>query len=217
MNAAAKAAVDDEFAYLLMMDDDSEATDNMVEAMLTYLRQQAEHDMIGIIAAQSDPNLFGNTARKVWFTITSGSMLNMETYKQCGPFQNELFIDAVDHEYCFRIIQAGYQVINLDYLHLSHKIGELKQLRFFNITFYKWASHNPTRIYYMLRNFLHVLRKYRKILPMRTKFLIVYALTTSCFVNALFEKDTLLRLRYLSKAISDFNNNKMGKLSQAID
>lgn len=212
LNVGAQAALRDGYKYLLTMDDDSQASKGMLNALLDYIEKHDEPNKIGIVAAQSDPNLYGNDAEEVWFTITSGSLLSMSAYRQCGIFQEDLFIDAVDHEYCFRLIEAGYKIVSLNYLHLTHRIGELKRLKIFNKTLYKWASHNPVRNYYMLRNFLYVINKYKKVIPNRTKLLLIYGLTKVCVLNSMLEKDTLVRLRYMSKAVSDFRKNKLGKL-----
>lgn len=216
LNQAAGAAVRDGFDYLLTMDDDSRASEHTIRTMLEYIEQHPQPARIGIVAAQSDPNLFGNQAEEVLYAITSGSLLNLRAYQQCGPFMDELFIDAVDHEYCYRLIQAGYVIISLNYLHLSHRIGELKQLKLFGRTLYKWASHTPVRNYYMLRNFLYVIGAYRHVLPARTKLLLAYALTKVCLLNALLDSDTALRFRYVRKAIADFRHHRLGKLSQLL-
>ncbi|WP_169921757.1 glycosyltransferase family 2 protein [Spirosoma rigui] len=216
LNVAASRAVNDGFDYLLLMDDDSKATPDMINTMTDYIVANPKLQ-VGIIAAQSDPNLFSNQAEVTWYTITSGSLLSINAFKQCGPFLEELFIDAVDHEYCFRLIEAGYKIVNLNYLHLSHSIGELKYLSIFKKNVYKWASHTPVRNYYMLRNFLYVIKKYNKLIPFRTKALLFYGLTKVCLINSMLEKDTLLRIRYMTKAISDFRHHKLGKLDNILD
>ncbi|MCC5613180.1 glycosyltransferase [Nostoc sp. CHAB 5834] len=216
LNVASRIAMTEGFDYLLLMDDDSRTTNIMVKTMVDYVAANPDLN-IGIIAAQADSNLYSDKAEITWYTITSGSLLSIEAFRQCGSFLEELFIDAVDHEYCFRLIEAGYKIINLNYLHLSHSIGEIKKISIFDKSIYKWASHTPVRNYYMLRNFLYVIKKYNKLIPFRTKMLLFYGLTKVCLLNSMLEKDTSLRLRYMAKAISDFRNRRLGKLDKALD
>jgi len=212
LNVACEKALADGHDYILMMDDDSRAVNNMVEQMLCYEREYPGLK-IGIIAAQSDPNLFSEKIRSVWYTITSGSLMKLSAYKECGEFLEKLFIDAVDHEYCFRLKEKGYHIINLDYLHLEHSIGELKELKLFNKTLYKWSSHNHIRMYYMMRNFLYVLTKYHNTIPIKTKILLYYSVSRACFFDAMLEDDKLRRIKFLGKAFKDYRRDNFGKIT----
>ncbi|QKZ11936.1 glycosyltransferase [Spirosoma sp. KUDC1026] len=212
LNVACEKAIADGHDYILMMDDDSRAVSTMVEQMLNYEREYADLK-IGIIAAQSDPNLFSEKIRSVWYTITSGSLMKLSAYEECGGFLDKLFIDAVDHEYCFRLKEKGYHIINLDYLHLEHSIGELKELKLFNKTLYKWSSHNHIRMYYMMRNFLYVLTKYHSTIPVKTKILLYYSVSRACFFDSMLEGDILRRIKFLVKAFKDYRAGNFGKIS----
>ena len=46
-------------------------------------------------------------AMEVLDVITSGSLLSVEVFSASGGFDEKLFIDMVDTEYCFRVRQAG--------------------------------------------------------------------------------------------------------------
>ena len=103
--------------------------------------------------------------------MTSGNLVNLDAFRQVGPFMDELFIDSVDHEYCIRLQINGYKVIQLNGVLLEHTLGERRKhlfiypLNFFkknkSIVSYKIVNnHNYIRKYYMVRNRLYVSRKY---------------------------------------------------------
>lgn len=217
LSKAAQLATEAGYAYLLMMDDDSQLTENTVMDMLNYIAQYESRERIGIVTAQSDPNMRGNLARSVWYAITSGSLLNLRAYQQCGPFMEELFIDGVDHEYCYRLIKFNYDVIILNYVFMPHRMGLVQELKIFGKVFYKWSSHSPLRNYYLLRNFLFVLNMYKVLVPVRIKFEVYYGVVKACLLDMLLGKNKLLRLRYMAKAIADFRSNRLGKLPQTFD
>jgi rhamnosyltransferase len=55
--------------------------------------------------------------------ITSGALTNLDLWKKLDGFDEQMFIDSVDFEYCYRVRKAGYKVIQTDQVQLSHSIG----------------------------------------------------------------------------------------------
>lgn len=216
LNRASKLAVNAGYEYLLMMDDDSQLVTNSVDSMIEYIVNHNNSIRIGSVTAQSDLNVCSTSAQSVWYAITSGSLLNLRAYQECGPFMDELFIDGVDHEYCYRLKKLNYQVIILNYVTMSHRMGLLEELKFFGTTIYTWSTHSPLRSYYLVRNFLFVLNKYKDVLPSQIKFEVYYGVVKACLLDLLFGKDRFLRMQYIYKAISDFRKNILGKITQTI-
>lgn len=99
-------------------------------------------------------------------TITSGSIINTKICKQLNGFDEKLFIDYVDFEYCYRCVTAGYKVIKFSNIYMNHSIGVKTQAGYFS-TFKKThrSIHSPMRVYFMVRNFLYVSTKFKKVLP----------------------------------------------------
>ncbi|MDI9357299.1 MAG: hypothetical protein QM536_09780 [Chitinophagaceae bacterium] len=100
--------------------------------------------------------------------ITSGMLLNMEICKELGYFNEDLFIDEVDNEYCLRVIEKGFYVFKTVLQHLSHSIGFSKKYRnrFFPLKKKTFGQvHNPIRTYYMVRNRFYIANKYKNIFP----------------------------------------------------
>lgn len=100
LNIAAKKAIEDGFEYLLTMDQDSKASEGMVQQLL---RMFELNNKLGIAAAESidcdfqDEHQINKYEKEVLFTITSGNLLSLEAYKSVGGFLDELFIDHVDY------------------------------------------------------------------------------------------------------------------------
>ena len=55
--------------------------------------------------------------------ITSGSLINTSIFSEIGGYNEKLFIDEVDHEYCYRIKMLGYSVLQLENILLNHTLG----------------------------------------------------------------------------------------------
>jgi rhamnosyltransferase len=89
-------------------------------------------------------------------TITSGNILSLQAWMQVGKFNELLFIDEVDYEFCYRIINNEYQIVKMLTCSMNHTIGEPKKF-FFPQHF---AFHHNERIYYIIRNMIYILTNF---------------------------------------------------------
>lgn len=89
--------------------------------------------------------------------ISSGSIIPMRMFEKVGLMDSSLFIDYVDHEWCWRANSLGLQCVKLNTLVLLHHIG----YRTIHIGAYQLEASSPIRYYYQYRNyFLLVKRMY---------------------------------------------------------
>lgn len=93
------------------------------------------------------------------FAITSGSLIDYETYKKVGGFDTRYFIDHIDSEYCVRAAKAGFKVIINCKALLRHSIGDRTVHRFLGLTI-KPNHHDASRRYYIARNGMHMTIKH---------------------------------------------------------
>jgi len=209
LNKAASLAIHDGFSYLLTMDDDSRAPVRMVQTMLDFINT-FEAGRIGILSvAHSEPNSRANF-KFVTYTMTSGNLLNLDAYCQSGPFDDQLFIDYVDHEYSLRLKSKGFTTIELAGLKLEHHLGVEKSRQFFSHTI-SFVSHSPRRLYYLVRNGIYIVRKYMALYPISC--LALSSLTVKEILKSLIIEDNKsVRAKYLGRAISDGFGKRMGKL-----
>jgi rhamnosyltransferase len=92
--------------------------------------------------------------------ITSGSILNLSLTKHIGPFNEDLFIDFVDAEFSYRVIQKGYANLMFSNIVLNHALGTLVEGRGLgNFKKSMRIIHAPIRVFYIVRNGLYLLFK----------------------------------------------------------
>lgn len=89
--------------------------------------------------------------------ISSGTVTNVLTLKECGLMMSQLFIDCVDHEWCWRVDKRGFKINQISSLKMSHKIGE-GNLHFFGLIFNICGN---VRCYYLFRNWVYLLSRNR--------------------------------------------------------
>ena len=92
---------------------------------------------------------------RVDLIISSGSAINRKALDCVGLMDENLFIDFVDTDFCFRCIKKNIPIYIMPEAILKHSIGQSKYT-FFNLTFFK---HDNERIYYQVRNCIYFFKK----------------------------------------------------------
>ncbi len=215
LNIAAMKAIEKSFDFLLTMDQDSSFRPLEFRRFLNQL-QNIDLTTVSIISPRHvhpTAKIMRHLAEReeVIFVMTSGNLLNLKIYKQVGPFDNALFIDHVDHEYCFRLISHGFKVLVVNHIILKHSLGKVTKIRLFGCTVMQFVSHAPIRTYYMIRNGLFVSKKYRALFPTfyRTNLSLIF----KELIKIIFEGDKSKRLGLALLALKHYRISKMGKLN----
>ena len=87
--------------------------------------------------------------------ISSGMVIPRQAIERAGGMWNELFIDHIDHEWCFRAAHKGLAVMIAPDVVMPHNMGDA------GIEFrgrYKPIHRNPVRQYHLVRNTLWLTR-----------------------------------------------------------
>ena len=84
----------------------------------------------------------------VFQTIASGCILNVQYLEKIGLMNEDLFIDWVDIEWCWRATNMGYKVLGNANVIISHQLGDSAV----NIGFREINIRSPFRHYFITRN-----------------------------------------------------------------
>jgi rhamnosyltransferase len=172
-NKGIEWALEHDFKFVLLMDQDSVASSDMVATMVASaarLEQAgAKYAAIGprivsmktgethpIIQLGFVKNIirYDETMRKIVnvdILISSGSLIPLRVIDDIGGMNEGLFIDNVDLEWCFRASYKGYKLYLDPQAVLKHNLGDsTKNVWLFGNR--SFVSHKPIRLYYMMRN-----------------------------------------------------------------
>lgn len=214
LNEAAKIAKEKGYEWLLTMDQDSCFEQVQIEKYFSYVDDYAYKEQVAIFGVEFEKKQPEEKviAEEVNYLITSGSLVNLNLFDTIGKFDEKLFIDEVDLEYCFRAITKGYKIIKLPFIFLNHNLGEKGNYRSLkNLKTTQRALHSSLRIYYMVRNFLYVQKKYPNQFLLEDKER-KNTLINRIKNNLLYGNTRLLTLRLIKKGFRDFKKGKMGKI-----
>jgi rhamnosyltransferase len=87
--------------------------------------------------------------------ISSGTAATREVFEVAGGFDEGLFIDFVDTEWCFRCRSKQIPIRVVPSAVMHHRIGS----KSIDLGFVMIFVHSPLRCYYQLRNCFHLFRK----------------------------------------------------------
>ncbi len=213
LNKAALLAVENGYNWLLTMDQDSWFKEEQLEQYrINAAKLIAEISSLAVLSPSfKQPvklNITDITYQEVDATITSGSLIQLNTWKEIGGYNEDFFIDEVDHEYCYRAKQHGYKIIAFENIYLEHALGKETITGYFGfIAKSKRIIHAPFRLYFMVRNYLLVREKYQAIFPSEFKIR-NQQLFTTIKNNLLFEGNFFKNFQSIIKAYRDFRNKR---------
>lgn len=143
------------------------------------------------------------------FLISSGSLISLNALNDIGEMDEDLFIDHVDTEWCFRAHSKGFEVYGICSAIMSHSLGD-RQTRFWWGRWRNISFHQPFRYYYMFRN--SVLLWQRPYMPVAWKRADKLRILLLLFFFVLFSPNRIANLRMMLKGLKDGFNGRTGKL-----
>ena len=89
---------------------------------------------------------------------SSGTLISIDAWNSIGEYNEDLFIDHVDTDWCFRAKSLNFKLYGAFETHVSHKIGDK------NINYWLWGSRtmpyrSPRRHFYIFRNSLFLYKQ----------------------------------------------------------
>lgn len=212
LNRGAGLAIKDGAKWLLTMDQDSKFSENGLRNLKECLLKLKSNNInIGLVSPVHKNNKNSEFEKKL-VVMTSGNIVNLDAYKDVGGFEEKLFIDAVDYDFCLRLNLAQYEVIECSHSRLEHQLGESKKINIFGKTITIF-THSPIRRYYMMRNALYFWKKYFFNFPLFI-FREIVDFQRNWIEIALFSNKKLKDMKYLIYGILDFILSKYGKFNR---
>lgn len=145
------------------------------------------------------------------FLISSGCVISREAFARLGRFDESLFIDHVDTEYCLRALLRNVPIYVVPSLVLLHRIGTRHRHRLgpFEVT---TMNHPAFRRYYSARNAMQLALQYGLRLPVAV---VPNLLTLWQIVQiVLLEKHKLGKLNAIALGVVDGLFGRMGPLGE---
>lgn len=165
LNQMCDAAISQKYKWILTLDQDSVCPNNLIKLFIPYTSQPA----IGIICPHFRLNLKGYQQKTehfdkdydfIKYCITSASLTNLVAWNESGKFDDKMFIDCVDYDFCIKLRLAKFNILRINHAVISHEVGRAKVIPMFFKKKIIVYNHSTLRNYYMVRNTIYLLKKY---------------------------------------------------------
>lgn len=220
LNIGVRKALENGYEWILTMDQDSKASPDMVKKMFNVynsINREERKDILSIFPNFVDERIQSieensnmNSYEYVDADITSGNLLRKEVFEEVGFFDDSLFIDLVDTDFCMRLNEKGIKMIKIRDAVLYHSLGESKTIKGILGSF-NTSNHSALRRYYMTRNRFYIWEKYKGLNSFtlnRDK-----KLFKKEFVKIILgEKDKVNKIKMVLRGYKDYKKGIKGKL-----
>jgi rhamnosyltransferase len=171
LNVGLDYAARNGYGWLATFDQDSRPTPSMIGEMARTLSGYARAERVAVLAPRHvdrDSGLLlrqrgsADTAenwRTLLTTMTSGNLVAVKAALPAGGWDERLFIDYVDHEFCLRLRQLGWEILEAANANLQHSLGRIEVHRFLGRRL-AVTNHSSARRYYISRNRMILWRRY---------------------------------------------------------
>lgn len=166
LNCGIRLALADGADYVLTIDQDTVLPGDYVANCLAAFGLAPPATRLGVVCTDrvnGEPSIpHAYTAQGLGLVreaIQSGFLISSQCLIDCGLFDERLFIDCVDTEFCLRISLHGYSIAVGPGTDIIHSLGEKMPLRPFGIARFDesgnsltYEYHGPVRRYFIARN-----------------------------------------------------------------
>lgn len=222
-NACVRRSLDDErISAFLMLDQDTTLTRPSLAALIRSFEEAASCGRLGVVGGRpvrpdgsgyrykldSAKQLCGRFADAL-LVISSFSIVSKASLSEVGLFQEDLFIDHIDYDFCWRAKRAGYLVLIDESVSFVHRVGK-GDVRLFGR--YLCPLSQPFRGYYQVRN--TILSARRGGAPLSWAVGEVIKRFIVVVLNGLADRNLFARLGYALKGLAHGLSNTAGRLEE---
>ena len=236
LNIGCKRAYDDHFDWVITMDQDGYFENNEFKKYIKLVDSKilSNPKIKSYYCSQNESQQFEpiirrikrNIIRTVTFSffnkdkkeskgneldecITSANIINLKTWEELGGFDDFLFIDWVDIDFCYRLKENGYKIQSVRECYSNHTLG--------NVNMNKWVGgyviYNDFRMYHIIRNYKIMCKRHH--LSKLAKYRAFSLVCHYCICS----KHPIRHLKVLIKAHKDFSalKNSIGYTFKSTD
>ena len=219
--------------WVLTFDQDSHPSQGMMKALIATAKASPQPERVAVvgprIVEERFPSQIQRFIQPMWWgfrrvscdqqdlhgvmqLITSGALTNVRHWRALGGFNESLFIEYVDYEYCLRARLAGLELRVSAKALLIHNLGTRQERSFFGKKFLP-TFHNPKRHYYMMRNRVWMWSHYVWKKPQWAIF-DFFGSGKSLFTALILEPNRGAKIKYMWRGATDALFRRMGPMRE---
>jgi rhamnosyltransferase len=146
---------------VLSLDQDTICTQTLVGSLRACLEEDNVAIACPVYVDRNVPrkSIADVKIKEVSSCINSGALIKVKAWELIGGYDEVLFIDFNDYDFCLRITDKGYKIKQVTSEIISHAIGQITMHRLLWMNLAVW-HHSAMRKYYQSRNRVYLNFKY---------------------------------------------------------
>ena len=160
LNKLCSEAYKSQMDWIITLDQDSVCPPGMVDSFLRYTGNNNVAIICPLIRDRNREASAGpaESTTEVERCISSGSMISLREWRSLGGFDETMFIDGVDFDFCYRVRKKRKTILRVNETVLLHELGSIQVRKFL-----RWdvivKNHAAFRKFYIARNTVYLARK----------------------------------------------------------
>lgn len=168
------------------------------------------HLIHGALYKKTNPVTLKNKTIPCSMINSSGSFCSVDVFEDIGCFDESLFIDHVETDWCFRAKSMGYKLYGTTKVVLEHYMGD-DVLEFSVLGKKRFMPYrNPLRHHYLFRNSIKLLK--RDYIPFVWKLYCMVKLTYTAVIFSIFSRERKGQMKAMWLGIKDGISGAKGKI-----
>lgn len=179
-NQILKYAYENKYDWVLLLDHDTICPSNIIREYSKYIG----NDSIGMICPKVvdkeivNNNIYGSSEKNIEYInrcIQSATFVKTVAWRQSNGFNEWMFIDFVDFDFCKRLEINGYKILRCNTVTVDHQLGKRERTSnadFFNKLYkltnfrgFKYFTYknvySKARVFYCTRNNIVYIKTYK--------------------------------------------------------
>jgi rhamnosyltransferase len=230
LNAGIRRALAARCDWVLTMDHDSVPDGDMVTRLLEGVERDPERERVGLAAPRYFDAATGvegfypapgkglrfrslkfgpeTEAIEPAWVISSGSLIRADVFAEIGFLDENLFMDYVDFDFCFRLVGSGRRIIVPRQARMTHSLGSGTVEHFLGRKMFV-SRHSAERRYSMNRNRAYLTRAYAARCPSFVSLTLVQTLSEAVGI-LWFEEAPFRKLSMMMRGVADGLRGRLG-------
>jgi rhamnosyltransferase len=217
LNIGVKWAQSEGYAWVALFDQDSAVQPGFIDTMLRAYDGHPRRERIALLVPRYIDSRLGIPLPATYagdgslqVAMTSGSLMPTAVFCRQGWFEECMFIDGVDYEYCLRLRSNGYSLEECPDAVLLHAPADFTVCMLRGFRLFSTSNYNAGRRYYRDRNKMWMMRRYWTKFPAFFLFTLSNSLKDGLKI-ILAEKEKKKKLYHMGLGVRDGLMGRMGK------
>lgn len=209
LNIGVEYAKNHGFKWILTMDQDTIVQKSLLEKYQNFINTTPHAAILAPLLSIHGRPVSKRGPTKIEYAITSGNLVRLDVFQKTGLYNEELFIDKVDFEFCLRARKQGFDIFQPPGAIIFHELGNLHNHSTTLSKFY--TAHSSIRRYYMSRNICYLATQYFNSFPILiTKMVTSHILSLFAIWRYEDMQSARLSTKFMFRGIRDHFRRRYG-------